>query len=940
MGLENKPSVPHMPPKRVTKSSSKVSRACDNCRRRKIKCTGKQPCSNCQAYQCHCEYSIRRGNGTIPATTPPKKTLPAHNSNPTDETHADSVKYLYKDDSSEFKKISCLENCIEELESTMPPSPAVSELINKMKSQISEIESNLKPQIDAHSVCSYKGNNSIETELLKNRYTDQVWLTRFSIVHLKGSSANQMGQPLIDSIFGMYCPALSLSLKGIGSLFKKLHQITHDKAGERALKETLYIVLRFFDMCLVNFDKSSEMWSTPIEFYFSVVSPQPIEDKRVSIKKLFSQVPDFLFSKCAKEYPCFESCIELSQITHRTMTSEERFKVFRWIVALLKIHHKEFRATIFLATGGAMLPNQAATLFSKFSHVEEILSTLSFEFFLSTSYIEGGVFEYLETLLDLIESQYWIEEFHVLPRLLSTAILYARDMGLNRWEFYVGLDEEVAEKRRTVWWKCYGWDKYISINTGKEPMIHDSTISCLYPNCCRKAGFIDPDEMLESIHKLLVPLDMELYELLQYAHIALSRIVGDFYCNVLYNQKYTDFRNHAKPEKLRQELLVQLVEDIAKFRARHAAIKVQSAKIFEFISYYSQTTPSSPQTMKQFSYATQLSLFYEFCLVGCLTSVDHLIARFTIKKVPAFLRVCMHENKKYIHKAWNNAISLSIGNKHICLVWQNLRFLCFITLTVLTEYFTYYKKIAKEELILALQIAKILDKNDVFFMGVSSDFYDKNGVWKNRIEREFLKQRVFFQILARFILQLYLNNVDLSVDEFIRTIIEENPTLADTAKELLNARSQNFKPCLVSREKSGFHVELRRVLEHENVVVTNRENSKSPEKGSQLSTRNGLNSGIDLVKTTAGVPHENNVTSSANEGVILDFVSPVSNTERTSTLLNDVSGPPLDVFNLGTLDDFVNNGDTFDVCNALWDDFYMDNIYNLRDPSTTESSTK
>ena len=44
----------------------KVSKACDSCRRRKIKCTGTQPCMNCQLHQCACIFS---NNGTSSTTS-------------------------------------------------------------------------------------------------------------------------------------------------------------------------------------------------------------------------------------------------------------------------------------------------------------------------------------------------------------------------------------------------------------------------------------------------------------------------------------------------------------------------------------------------------------------------------------------------------------------------------------------------------------------------------------------------------------------------------------------------------------------------------------------------------------------------------------------------------------------------------------------------------
>lgn len=45
------------------KTRTKVSRACDNCRKKKIKCSGTYPCKSCQTYNCECIYSEPSGSG-------------------------------------------------------------------------------------------------------------------------------------------------------------------------------------------------------------------------------------------------------------------------------------------------------------------------------------------------------------------------------------------------------------------------------------------------------------------------------------------------------------------------------------------------------------------------------------------------------------------------------------------------------------------------------------------------------------------------------------------------------------------------------------------------------------------------------------------------------------------------------------------------------------
>lgn len=46
---ENEPTGPDAP-SQPTQKRRRVTRACDECRRKKIKCDGKQPCTHCSVY--------------------------------------------------------------------------------------------------------------------------------------------------------------------------------------------------------------------------------------------------------------------------------------------------------------------------------------------------------------------------------------------------------------------------------------------------------------------------------------------------------------------------------------------------------------------------------------------------------------------------------------------------------------------------------------------------------------------------------------------------------------------------------------------------------------------------------------------------------------------------------------------------------------------------
>lgn len=177
---------------KVKKSTrSKVPTACVNCRKRKIKCTGKYPCTNCISYDCTCVFLkknlTQEKDTSLPlATTTVPRSSSHHNEKVSaDAHHLDSVikldnqdyfklvnepiqtpvspnttnasdatnnnNILFEDDSDYQKQLITYQKILTNLYS-LPPCADTQVLINSTKSQLNNLISNWKPGIDYHKL--------------------------------------------------------------------------------------------------------------------------------------------------------------------------------------------------------------------------------------------------------------------------------------------------------------------------------------------------------------------------------------------------------------------------------------------------------------------------------------------------------------------------------------------------------------------------------------------------------------------------------------------------------------------------------------------------------------------------------------------------------------------------------------------------------------------
>ncbi|CAI4565556.1 AMM_1a_G0031150.mRNA.1.CDS.1 [Saccharomyces cerevisiae] len=121
------------------------------------------------------------------------------------------------------------------------------------------------------------------------------------------------------------------------------------------------------------------------------------------------------------------------------------------------------------------------------------------------------------------------------------------DTGLNRWEYYVGQDENIAQCHRELFWDSYWWDRWYALVTGKQPLISEEMTSCLFPKEVIGLGVDDSMDCLTLVNS--VEMDpTKIDACISFGRILLAKVITLVFSGMLYNRKFTDYRLFAMEE--------------------------------------------------------------------------------------------------------------------------------------------------------------------------------------------------------------------------------------------------------------------------------------------------------------------------------------------------------------------------------------------------------
>ncbi|KAK5963746.1 drug-responsive transcription factor PDR1 PWA37_004074 [Arxiozyma heterogenica] len=1063
---------------------SKVRKACDSCRKRKIKCTGTQPCSSCQAYNCKCVYSGRtigssnnvninisnndhnygdyissytsnethiskiiNKNGinssrssSSTSTSISTSTNSNNNCISTGDSHndieiknANVIKInsgVYEDNTDIEKRLDNLNKVLlqlKDLENTIKQTHLdgenlhINELINSIKEQLAEINNQWQPEID---LIQYKELNkiavkSVETYLLKNKYSETVPITKFAISGDKqleqtliNSDANNIDNftqlkvtqyPVVDEMFGLYSAYEVFSLRGIGTCFiKSIKNQNHCKNISKSIKETLYLTLRFFDMVMSHFHENALSIGNPIESYLQLkkipISQTPISNanspliesnninnnSNVVTKLSFGNgntaMPNSPNSASTGSSFSSENTKALVAILikmlpqpfvekHTGISNAQLLDsmyddvlMFKLLLDMYDTHMKsldKFMGEMNLQThqnnsnynsnytNYNTMNNIVPTIkpadthkLLNFSNEGELLLVLLYTYYNSTLYMyfnPDSALEYLEMLIRLLDQQVWNEDKNGFYKVLGAAIPRALDMGLSRWEYYVGLDEFYAERRREVWWKLYCHEKSSIVKSGVTSVINDKIMTCLLPKCFRDVGFLDNRDFLSRVAEVKrneIFDNMDIDTLVFYGKTAILQIYSEFHLNVLLNERFTSIRNASLPPQLKSKRFEEILEQCELTQQKLTAVYEQVKKLYEISKNPSLYETSLPKEsiIKAMKYCIYAGNVY----ATLISTLDNLDARFSSRADDP--KVNTLSNIVRLHKLWRDISQIVLRfNDTYCLA-NNFFIYSTILIIVMTHLGELVDHFTLEDIAVIFKIFGRLS-----YFPILTENVGYHQVTDSALFKSYCRTFSITAIYCKMLIENFPHKIGMKEEELIDGLGKIAPEIMPLVEACSDPKAWPYRYLMRPVAKSGFHLKIKRMLNYIGVNEgiadenpTSRNNSIFKNiglSGAVINNNNSFSSvGSSLNKYSKTMDHQmltpgttmgNSSTTTDSETYAAQSSGNNDNLGRHPNdfglMENDFESP---AYNLGTLDEFVQNNDLTDLCDALWGDLY------------------
>lgn len=1029
---------------KIRKPRSKVSKACDNCRKRKIKCNGKFPCASCEIYSCECTFSTRQGGARIKNLH--KTSLEGTTVQVKEETDSSSTSFsnpqrctdgpcaveqptkffenfklggrssgdnsgsdgkndddvnrngFYEDDSESQATLTSLQTTLKNLKEMAHLGTHVTSAIESIELQISDLLKRWEPKVRTKELATTKfyPNKSIETQLMKNKYCDVVHLTRYAAWSNNKKDQDTSSQPLIDEIFGLYSPFQFLSLQGIGKCFQNYRSKSKCEIFPRTAKETIYIMLRFFDVCCHHINQGCVSIANPLENYLQKMNLLPSTPSSISsagspntahTKSHVALVINHLPQPFVRSITGISNSELLSEMNND-------ISMFGILLKMLDMHKNSYQNFLMEITSNPSVAKntQSIDVLQEFIHycqAGEALIALCYSYYNSTlyNYVDFTCdITHLEQLLYFLDLLFWLSEIYGFEKVLNVAVHFVSRVGLSRWEFYVGLDENFAERRRNLWWKAFYFEKTLASKLGYPSNIDDSKINCLLPKNFRDVGFLDNRDFIENVHLVRRSEafdNMCISDLKYYGELAVLQIVSHFSSSVLFNEKFTSIRNTSKPSVVREKLLFEVLEIFNETEMKYDAIKEQTGKLFDIA--FSKDSTELKVSREDKIMASKFVLFYEHHFCRMVNESDNIVARLCVHRRPSILienlKIYLHK----IYKSWTdmNKILLDFDNDYS--VYRSFAHYSISCIILVSQAFSVAEFIKVNDVVNMIRVFKRFLDIKIF-----SENETNEHVFNSQSFKDYTRAFSFLTIVTRIMLLAYGESSSTNLDVISKYIDENAPDLKGIIELVLDTNSCAYRFLLEPVQKSGFHLTVSQMLKNRKF----QEPLMSNEDNKQMKHNSGKNLNPDLPSLKTGTsyllngiespqlpfngrsapsPVRNNSlpefaqlpsfrSLSVSDMINPDYAQPTNGQNNTQVQSNkpinaqqqiptSVQVPFMNTneinnnnnknninninnnnsnnfsatsFNLGTLDEFVNNGDLEDLYSILWSDVYPD----------------
>jgi len=650
--------------------------------------------------------------------------------------------------------------------------------------------------------------------------------------------------PLIDEIFGLYHPCEALSLRGIAYLTQKYSVLRPKGKGKsQIIRANVFLLLRFFDLCWLHMNEDRISMANPLESYLqrtkgisstgfpSATSPQnSITSSSTNNNYNYnngatgqSNIPtpstpavsntnnkEMVLSILRTLPSGFLEHLTPDNVTKLLDNIEDDLGMFKLLLEICgnnKDKIESFLRWISPPNKSNVNPQDLERC-NKLIGVHELLLTLCYSYYNTTMYylVHMDSLDYLELLLDMLDYEDWAKEIYGFDKILNVAINCALKAGFSRWEYYVGFDEETAERRRRVWWRLYMYDKKVMMEDSYMSGIDDSKMNCLLPKEFRDMGFVDHNDFIKKLHLFSrtstldnLPID----QLVFYASLSTYQVISHFYSEVLYNEKYTSIRNTAKPNEVRTRLIGELFGRMGLFVMRFDKIKEQVGRLFEIAENINEpqfSNVSDKDKQKAVAFAFEYTALY--CLV---TRVSINIGiRISVHPKPPYIKERIMALSKSVYDKWvtMNKTLLQLETSYD--LWRVIEHYTYTFLLMITWMYDECAYIEHSDIIEVINVFERLSElKDVFILSNNSD---------RQTLRFFSSLFTLFCIMTRILLTEYVGLDRMNSDDISKIFAKEGPHIVELVKIIFDGNSYCYQLVLTPLEESIFHTSVKKML--------------------------------------------------------------------------------------------------------------------------------
>ncbi|KAI5956547.1 hypothetical protein KGF54_001022 [Candida jiufengensis] len=465
----------------ITQSGEKRIRtllACQECKKRKVKCNGTYPCDNC--------VRSKRPRVCLYSERPPKKKQKLDKSkkqskkgksenNEKDEKEKESV------NKEEAQTIPHVDQAAPiESETTTHITPKKNEdssEINVLDKRMQKLEKVMEKMTKTMELLASQANPSAELNSEKSSETNSEATEDSNLTSSVSSKLRPRRQNITNNTYSMNPVELKSGHQYTGShsiliIFSKqsldwMEQTLSEDGPEYIrplrnlpiflLSKMRHFMTKWVDPPLVDaharkrllespFPRDSKLIFELVDIYFSELNTISILVDVAHIKSLFKSYynkPSNLQKK--KRFTLSELLI---------MTS----------VLLIGLTYK-------LDSGGTK------EMKTKLSKLLDSLTNNAIYYYQRLCVVSEGIETVEAILLFIIYLEFsWItSHLNYIP--ISVAIRYAQELGLHRSDSFAHLNFKEQERRRRVWWFCYYFDTEICFRGGKPPTINTNDVT-------------------------------------------------------------------------------------------------------------------------------------------------------------------------------------------------------------------------------------------------------------------------------------------------------------------------------------------------------------------------------------------------------------------------------------------------------------------------------